>query len=62
MEKIVKNPFGVDEIHTVRLQIAEERAKLTPEEARRAFIMEVDAVRRRIEEVRQRNQNKKTAL
>ena len=52
MEKIAKNPFGVDEIHAVRLQIAEERTKLTPEEARHVFTMEVDAVRREIEAVR----------
>ena len=50
MEKTV---FSVDEIHALRVELTAQRAKMTPEEARRDFSNRVDRGRRAIEELRE---------
>jgi hypothetical protein len=44
--------FDCDEIHKVRLEMAEQYSKMTPEEARRAINKEAENTRRAIEEIR----------
>ena len=53
-ENMEENPFSVDEIHAVRLQIAEESKKMTSEEAYHVFIMEVTTVQQKIDEIRKK--------
>ena len=49
MGKIV---FDVDEIHALRIELAERRARMTPEEAQLDFAKRVERGRRAIEELR----------
>ena len=49
MEKAV---FGIDEIHALRVELANRRAKMTPEEAQQDFAKRVEHGRRAIEKLR----------
>ena len=62
MDTIMKNQFGVDEIHAVRMQIAEERKNMSPEEARMELKKSADIVWRQIEDIRQGKQIKEAAV
>lgn len=45
--------FTVDDIHNVRVQMAEEYSKMSAEEAERDFQQRVERSKRRMEELRQ---------
>jgi hypothetical protein len=44
--------FNADDIHELRVQMAEQYSKMTPEEARRAINEEAENTRRAIEKLR----------
>jgi hypothetical protein len=50
--------FDCDEIHRIRVENAERRAKMTKEEARRDLAEGAESVRRAIEEIRRANSQK----
>ena len=52
MEKTI---FGVDEIHSLRIELADRRANMTPEEAQLDFAERVDRGRHAIEAIRAAN-------
>ena len=50
--------FDCEDIHRVRLEIAEQYSKMSQEEARRAVNEEAEATCRAIEEIRRANSQK----
>jgi uncharacterized protein (UPF0305 family) len=48
--------FTVDDIHNVRLQMAEEYSKLLPQKAEELFQRQAASIRQRIEELRRTKQ------
>jgi hypothetical protein len=54
MEKMI---FNADDIHKLRVELAERREHMTPEEARRDFDARVAGGKRRIEEMREAKAN-----
>jgi hypothetical protein len=46
--------FSVDDIHNVRIENAERRAKMSPEEAERDYRDRVETVQARIDEIRKK--------
>jgi hypothetical protein len=54
MEKMT---FNIDDIHKLRVELAERRARMLPEKAQRDFDMRVAGGKRRIEELRKAKAN-----
>ena len=53
-----KNTFTCDDIHEMRVRVAEQYSKMTPEEARRDFMAHVENAKRTMAELRKQREEK----